>query len=82
MFRAMSNKEHAVVKESLYLLDMAGSTTETVNALNIKTEEIDSLHALIDNHRNSRLISVVEFVETDTKDRFERRRQSSCNRTG
>lgn len=79
--QSVNKNMHTVVKESLYLLDMAGSTTETVNALNIKTEEIDSLHALIDNHRNSRLISVVEFIEADTKDRFERRRQSSCDGT-
>jgi len=73
--------QHTMVKESLYLLDMAGGTTETVDALNIKTEEIDSLHALIDYHRNSRLISVVKLIKADTKDGFEGRRQGSRDGT-
>jgi hypothetical protein len=70
-----------VVKESLYLLDMAGCTTDTIDALDIETEEIDSLHALINNHGDSCLISVVEVVKADTKDRLERRGQRSRGRT-
>lgn len=63
-----------MVKESLYLLDVAGCTTDTIDALNIETEKIDSLHALVNNHGDSCLVSVVEVVKTDTKDRLERRR--------
>jgi hypothetical protein len=65
---------HTVVKESLDLLDMAGCTTDTVDAFNVETKKIDSLHALIDNHGNSRLVSVVKVFEANTKDRLERRR--------
>lgn len=71
-----------MIEESLYLLDMAGCTAETIDALNIETEEIDSLHTLVDDHGYSRLISVVEFVQADTEDRLQRRGQSCRNRTG
>jgi hypothetical protein len=64
-----------MVKESLYLLDMAGCTTDTIDALNIETEKINSLHALINNHGDGCLVSVVKVVEADTKDRLEGRRQ-------
>lgn len=63
-----------MVKESLYLLDMAGCTTETIDTLNIKTEKINGLHALVDNHGNSRLISVVQLIQADAENRLERGR--------
>ena len=49
---------------------MAGCTADTIDALDIETEEINSLHTLINDHGDSSLISVVEVVKADTKDRL------------
>jgi hypothetical protein len=72
---------HTMVKESLYLLDMAGCTANTIDALKIETEKIDSLHALINNHGNGGLISIVEVIEANTEYRLERRGQRSRSGT-
>jgi hypothetical protein len=66
-----------MIKESLDLLDMAGCTTDTIDALNIETEQIDGLHALVNDHGHGCLVSVVKVIEADTKDRLEGRRQRS-----
>jgi hypothetical protein len=81
MFHSTKLYSRTMVKESLYLLDMAGCTTDTIDALNIETEQIDSLHALVNDHGNGCLVSVVKVVEADTKDRFEWRRQRSRSGT-
>ena len=80
MFQSAVTDSHTVVEESLDLLDMAGCTTDTIDALNIEAKKIDSLHTLVDNHGYSRLISVVQILETDTEDRLERWRQCGCSR--
>jgi hypothetical protein len=77
MFHSIDIYSRTMVKESLYLLDMAGCTADTIDALNIEAEKIDSLHALINDHGNGCLISVVEVVKADPKDRLERGRQRS-----
>ena len=70
-------EERTVVEESLDLLDVAGCSTESVDALNVQTEEVNGLHALIDNHRNGGLISCVQVIKVDAKDGLEWRRKSS-----
>jgi hypothetical protein len=45
-----------------------GCAGQPVDAFDIKAEEIDGLHALVDDHRNSRLIAREEFFEVDAKD--------------
>jgi hypothetical protein len=63
MFHSIDIYSRTMVKESLYLLDMAGCTADTIDALNIEAEKIDSLHALINDHGNGCLISVVKVVQ-------------------
>jgi hypothetical protein len=81
MFQLIDIDTRTMVKESLNLLDMAGCTADTIDALNIEAKKIDSLHALIDNHGNGCLISVVEVIEADAKHWLERRGQRSRRRT-
>ena len=56
-------EKRTVVEESLDLLDVAGCSTESVDALDVQTEEVNGLHALIDNHRNGGLISCVQVIK-------------------
>lgn len=49
--------------------DVCSRAGSSVDAFNFETEEVDGLHALVDDHGNGGLIAGEEFFETDAEDR-------------
>lgn len=65
---------HTIVKYRLELIYVVCVTAQSVNPLNFKTEKLDSLNALVDNHRHSRIISFEQRLERLSKYRLDRRK--------
>ena len=49
--------------------DVCGRAGSSVNAFNFEAEEVDGLHALVDDHGDGRLVAGEELFETDAEDR-------------
>ena len=47
---------------------MRGCAGEPVDAFDVEAEEVDGLHALVDDHGNGRLVACEELLEVDAKD--------------
>jgi hypothetical protein len=58
-----------VVESVTQGVDMRSRARSSVDAFDFETEKVDSLHALVDDHRDSGLIAGEELFEADTEDR-------------
>lgn len=57
-----------VVEGITQSVDVRGCAGQSVDTFDIKTEEVDGLHALVDDHGNSGLVACEELFEVDAKD--------------
>jgi hypothetical protein len=57
-----------VVKSVTEGVDVGRCAGSSVDAFDFEAEEVDGLHALVDNHGDGGLIASEEFFETDTED--------------
>jgi hypothetical protein len=58
-----------VVESVAQGVDVRCCAGRSVDSFDVEPEEVDSLHALVDDHRHSGLVAGEELFETDAKDR-------------
>lgn len=62
-----------VIKHSLHMADMVGTTRQAIDTLHVQTKKLNSLETLIHEERHGSSIPSIQVVQRHTKDRFQRR---------
>lgn len=63
-----------IVENRLNLVHMRSSARNTINTLNLKSEQVNSLNALIHNHRDRRAVPLKQLLQIHPKHRLQRRK--------